>query len=203
MRWSHLKEQDKSSDIEPQSSFGDRKLSNTLPQLRGRGYKTNGNILLFWQSMQWYIRRPVSENYSSSRMITILIKVQTLFIFSKIAADKFNLLYLKGPNNICQQLITFQNKVQQFYKSISKRINWKPAVRQKGRDLTQSYDKRPNPQRKIQKASWQHKNATKTFDYTTIADRLRAVSRSNSSHPTGVGKPVYGRPTFPVTATSV
>ena len=45
------------------------------------------------------------------------------------------------------------------------------------------------------------KNATKYFDYTTIADRLRTVSWSNSSHPTGVVKPVYERLTFPVTAT--
>ena len=30
------------------------------------------------------------------------------------------------------------------------------------------------------------KNTTKNFDYTTIADRLRTVSWSNSSHPTGV-----------------
>ena len=30
------------------------------------------------------------------------------------------------------------------------------------------------------------KNATKNFDYTTIADRLRTVSWSNSSYPTGV-----------------
>ena len=32
-------------------------------------------------------------------------------------------------------------------------------------------------------------NATKNFDYTTIADRLRKVSWSNNSHPTGVVKP--------------
>ena len=30
------------------------------------------------------------------------------------------------------------------------------------------------------------KNATKNFDYTTIADRLRTVSWSNNSHPTGI-----------------
>ena len=30
------------------------------------------------------------------------------------------------------------------------------------------------------------KKATKNFDYTVIADRLRTVSWSNSSHPTGV-----------------
>ena len=33
------------------------------------------------------------------------------------------------------------------------------------------------------------KNATKNFDYTTIADPLRTVSWSNSSYPTGVVKP--------------
>ena len=37
-----------------------------------------------------------------------------------------------------------------------------------------------------------HKNATKTFDCTTIADRLRTVSWSNDNHQTGVVKPVYG-----------
>ena len=47
------------------------------------------------------------------------------------------------------------------------------------------------------------KNATKNFDYTTIADRLMTVSWSNSSHPTGVVKPVYERSTFPLTATAV
>ena len=46
-------------------------------------------------------------------------------------------------------------------------------------------------------------NAIKNFDYTTITDRIVTVSRSNSSHPTGVVKPVYGRPTFPLTATAV
>ena len=42
---------------------------------------------------------------------------------------------------------------------------------------------RQNPlhQQEIKKAKWQHKHATKMFDYTAIADRLRAVSRSNSA----------------------
>ena len=47
------------------------------------------------------------------------------------------------------------------------------------------------------------KHATKNFDYTTIADRLRTVSRNNSSYPTGVVKPVYERSTFPITASDV
>ena len=36
------------------------------------------------------------------------------------------------------------------------------------------------------KTNGQHQNATKNFDYTTIAGRLRTVSWSNNSHPTGV-----------------
>ena len=53
------------------------------------------------------------------------------------------------------------------------------------------------------RATWQHKNATKNFDYTTVADRLRTVSWNNSSHQTGVVKPVYERSTFSLTATAV
>ena len=48
--------------------------------------------------------------------------------------------------------------------------------REKGRDLTQSCDKIPYTNRKVQKATWQHKNVSKNFDYTTTADRLRSVS---------------------------
>ena len=60
--------------------------------------------------------------------------------------------------------------------------------RKKGRDLTQSYDKSPYTHRKIKKNIVKtFKNATKTFDYTTIADRLRTVSWSNSSQPNWCG----------------
>ena len=75
--------------------------------------------------------------------------------------------------------------------------------RENRKDLTQSYDKSPYTDRKIQKATRQQKTATKNFDYTTIADRLGTVSLSNDSHPTGVVKPVYGIPTFPLTANAV
>ena len=61
----------------------------------------------------------------------------------------------------------------------------------------------PTPTEKSKKQRDNTKNATKTFDYTTIADRLRTVSWSNSSHSTGVVKPVYKRSTFPLTATAV
>ena len=49
--------------------------------------------------------------------------------------------------------------------------------------------KAPTPTENSKKQRDNIKNATKTIDYTTIADRLRTVSWSNSSHPTGVGKP--------------
>ena len=38
------------------------------------------------------------------------------------------------------------------------------------------------------------KNATKKFDYTAVADRLRTVSWSNYSHPTGVVNRFTGPP---------
>ena len=52
--------------------------------------------------------------------------------------------------------------------------------REKEGDLTQSYEKTPIPTENS-KTKGQHTNATKNFDYTTIADRLRTVSWSNKS----------------------
>ena len=51
--------------------------------------------------------------------------------------------------------------------------------REKEGDLTQSYDKTPYINRKFENQRTTHTNATKNFDYTTIADRLRTVSWSN------------------------
>ena len=59
------------------------------------------------------------------------------------------------------------------------------------------------PTEKFKKQRDNTKNATKNFDYTTIADRLRTVSWGNDSHPAGVVKPVYGIPTVPLTAKAV
>ena len=43
-KWNY-QEQDKSSDIEQQPPFGDHKISNIQPKNRGRGFKTNRNII--------------------------------------------------------------------------------------------------------------------------------------------------------------
>ena len=59
------------------------------------------------------------------------------------------------------------------------------------------------PTEKSKKQRDNTKNATKTFDYLTIADRLRKVSWGNDSHPAGVVKPVYEISTFPLTAKAV
>ena len=63
--------------------------------------------------------------------------------------------------------------------------------------------KAPTPKEKSKKQRDNIKHATKNFDYTTIADRHKTVSWSNSSHSTGMVKPVYERSTFPLTATAV
>ena len=63
--------------------------------------------------------------------------------------------------------------------------------------------KPPTPTEKFKKQRDNTKNAIKNFDYTTNAVRLRTVSWGNDSHPTGVVKPVYGIPTFPLTAKAV
>ena len=99
------------------------------------------------------------------------------------------LVWLTIPNSSIQCVIN-------TYKSYKRKMN-----------LTQSYDHYIH--RKIQKAKWQHKSATKNFDYTMIADRfrsydwLRTVSCCDDSHQTGVAKPVYGIPTFPLTTKAV
>ena len=63
--------------------------------------------------------------------------------------------------------------------------------------------KAPTPTEKNPKSSVTTQNATKNFDYTTIADRLRTVSWGNDSHPTGVVKPVNGISTLQLTTTVV
>ena len=63
--------------------------------------------------------------------------------------------------------------------------------------------KAPTTTEKSKKQRDNNKNTPQKIDYTTIADRLRTVSWSNSSHLTGEVKPVYERSTFPLTATAV
>ena len=63
--------------------------------------------------------------------------------------------------------------------------------------------KAPTMTEKFQK----QRDNTKTPPKTSITQRLRTdlrtVSFGNDSHPTGVVKPVYGIPTFPLTAKAV
>ena len=62
--------------IETQPPFVDRKLSNTLPLIRGLQNQLEhhtGNIMTEYEAMH---PTAVSDNNSSSRMLIILIKVQ-------------------------------------------------------------------------------------------------------------------------------
>ena len=52
--------------------------------------------------------------------------------------------------------------------------------------------KTPTPTEKSKGQSDNIDNATKKFDYTAVADRLRTVNWSNYGHPTGVINLVYG-----------
>ena len=56
---------------------------------------------------------------------------------------------------------------------------------------------------KVESSKKKSDNTKKNFDYTTIADRFRTVSWGDDSHSTGVVKPVYGIPTFPLTTKAV
>ena len=52
--------------------------------------------------------------------------------------------------------------------------------------------KAPTPTEMSNGQSDNTNNATKKFDYTAVADRLKTVSCSNYGHPTGVVNLVYG-----------
>ena len=95
--------------------------------------------------------------------------------------------YLK----ISAQIICMRLYSAWYHFSISIKLS-QVITRQKGGDLTQSYDKSPYTNRNIKRAKWQHKQRHKKFDQTAIADRLRTVSWSNYSQPIVVVNLVYG-----------
>ena len=61
--------------------------------------------------------------------------------------------------------------------------------------------KSPTPAEMSKGQSDNTNNATKKFDFTAVADRLRTVSWSNYGHPTGVVNRFTGQ-TSPLTAAS-
>ena len=80
--------------------------------------------------------------------------------------------------------------VQNFQSHLKSEFKYRTSVEKEGY-LTQSYDRSPHANRKFNN-QLTTKTPPKSSDYTTIADRLRAVSWSNNSYPTGMVKPVYG-----------
>ena len=144
-----------------------------------------------------------------------------------------------GLSNAVCKMVSFKRKLKEkilihmileiLYVFVLQQIDFDNFfVREKGRDLTQSYDKIPFNHRKNSKSNattlkkkpppkekkeeiWlspmtkaptpagmpkgqsdNTNNATKKFDDTAVADRLRTVSWSNNDHPTGVVNLVYG-----------
>ena len=145
---------------------------------------------------------PMSKNTEDTEAIPAFMCCNTYIFFNyRSNYDEEKKLFLAHAT-LYSFLMNTESKLQIVL------VEWRHIevvnkIREKGRDLTQSCDKIPYTHRTIQKATWQHNNATKNYDYATIADRLRTVSWSNSSHPTRVVKPVYERSTFPLTATAV
>ena len=89
-----------------------------------------------------------------------------------------------------------------FFPVESKNYEFRFVWREKEGDLTQSYDKNPYTNRKFENQRTTHTTPPKT----SITQQLRTdLGRSVgvTSNPTGVVKPVYGIPTFPLTAKAV
>ena len=85
----------------------------------------------------------------------IWIQINVMWLASNDAGvrNKTNNLHLRTTIKQCQ--------AREHWKQEKKEEIWLSPV-----------TKSPYTHRTIQKATWQHKNATKNFDYTTIADRL-------------------------------
>ena len=108
------------------------------------------------------------------RVLKYLLSIVLLYTHpcNMILSKQKCCLLLNGVSTESQKLTS----VRQIRRDLS-------PTREKGRDLTKSCDKSLYSHRKVQKVTWQHKNATKNFDYTTIADRLRTVSRVTAVTP--------------------
>ena len=99
-----------------------------------------------------------------------------------VASFWLNIVYMniRTPNSPCTDNTLF---FWHFY-GVLRFVVWPNKkfdmiLREKGRDLTHSYDNSPYTYKKFQRAKCQHKYAIKNLYYTTIADRHRTVSWSN------------------------
>ena len=76
-------------------------------------------------------------------------------------------------------------------------------IREKKKKSASVLWQKPLHSQKIPNSNVKTQTCHQNFDYTTIADGLRAVSWSNDSNKAVVVKPEYGIPTFPITAKAV
>ena len=63
--------------------------------------------------------------------------------------------------------------------------------------------KAPTPPEKSKKQTWQHNKRYQKLGFHNDCGPTKDGQLSNSSHPTGVVKPLHERWTFPLTATAV
>ena len=76
-------------------------------------------------------------------------------------------------------------------------------MKRKKRDLTQTYVKNLYTHRKIQTATWQHKNATKTPITQRLLTDLGQSVWATTATQSGVVKPAYGIQNFQLTTKAV
>ena len=93
--------------------------------------------------------------------------------------------------------------LHQKYIKTSARVGYAPPVWKRAQLQEEKQEiwlspktKAPTPIEMSKEQSDNTNNATKKFDYTAVADRLRTVSWDNYGHPTGVVNLVY-RPNLP------
>ena len=121
-------------------------------------------------------------------------KISMSFLITQLPLIKvFNLHYYINTQFMETKKLHHQKQRDTFNAIWYKEKKGEICLRRMKKDSTQNKSKRNMTTQK------RHQN----FDYTTIADRLRTVSWSNDSHQTCVVKPVYGIPTFPLTAKAV
>ena len=122
---------------------------------------------------------------------TYLLWSFSIFLFHDFTERLVGCLYK------CGCLVKFSIRMSiirrnSFFQSLRACTPTSSTWREKGRDLTQSYDKSPLHQQNFQKGKMTTQTTLQKSSITAVADRLRTVSWSNYGHPTGVVNLVYG-----------
>ena len=147
-------------------------------------FTRNDRIYRLWKSL-WNPTPAISATTQKINLTNRIIKKRTLFI------HKYNALWTKmmGLHGNCLDSGDLQ------YWAVSLSFYCPYQHYEKKEEIWLSpMTKAHTPTEMSKGQSDNINNATKKFDYTAVADRLRTVSWSNYSHPTGVVNRFTGPP---------